>query len=145
MEKLEFKIRIEASREKIWDVLWGDSTYPQWTAPFSEGSRAEGDWSKGSKVSFLNADDEGMIATVVENIPNEQMSIRHIGMVNKGVVDYDSAATQAWSGAMEEYWLTTIADQSELTVKTDITEEYKDYFTQAWPKALEVVKTLAEQ
>ncbi len=145
MEKLEFKIRIDAPREKIWDILWSEKTYPMWTAPFSEGSRAEGDWTKGSKVSFLNAADEGMIATVLEHIPNEQMSLRHIGMVNKGVIDYDSPATKAWSGAMEEYWLTTEDNQSELTVRTDITEEYKDYFTEAWPKALEVVKTLSEK
>jgi uncharacterized protein YndB with AHSA1/START domain len=33
MEKQEFKISINAAPEKVWDILWNDSTYPVWTAP----------------------------------------------------------------------------------------------------------------
>ncbi|SKB56451.1 hypothetical protein SAMN05660903_01467 [Salegentibacter salinarum] len=43
MERKEFISTINASREKVWEVLWSDDTYPKWTAPFSEGSRAESD------------------------------------------------------------------------------------------------------
>ena len=44
MEKQEFKISINAPREKVWEVLWNDTTYPAWTAVFSEGSHAVTDW-----------------------------------------------------------------------------------------------------
>ena len=41
---MDFKIEINASREKVWDVLFGKETYPQWTTVFSEGSMVETDW-----------------------------------------------------------------------------------------------------
>ena len=50
MERKEFTIDINAPREKVWDVLWQDDSYRKWTSVFSEGSHAETDWKKGSKV-----------------------------------------------------------------------------------------------
>lgn len=145
MEKKEFKISIDAPREKVWDILWNDVTYPQWTAPFSEGSKAESDWKKGSKVLFLNAERDGMVALIHESIPNEQMSFKHIGAINKGTEDYDSPETKAWAGSMEEYFLKTVDEQTELSVRMDISDEYKDYFITTMPKALQEVKTLSEK
>ena len=52
MEKQRFKIAISAKPEKVWDVLWNDQTYREWTSVFSDGSHAETDWKKGSKVLF---------------------------------------------------------------------------------------------
>ena len=51
MEKNEFKILIDAPPEKVWNVLWNDASYPQWTSAFAEGSKVETDWKEGSKVS----------------------------------------------------------------------------------------------
>jgi hypothetical protein len=145
MEKQEYKIKINAPRERVWDILWGDTTYPVWTALFSDGSRAETDWAKGSKVLFLNAANDGMVALIADKVDNELMSLKHIGAINKGVEDYDSPETKAWAGSIEEYRLKTADGQTELTVNMDITEEYKDYFTTTWPKALSVVKDLSEE
>lgn len=145
MEKQNFKTTIDASREKVWDVLWGDATYPVWTSAFSEGSRAETDWKEGSKVLFLNAENEGMIATIAKNIPHEYMSIKHLGTVKDGVEDLDSEQTKEWAGALENYTLKTVDGKTELAVDMDITDEYKDYFLATWPKALEKVKELAER
>lgn len=145
MEKQEFKIKIAATPEKIWDILWGDTTYPAWTAAFSQGSRAETDWKKGSKVLFLNAENDGMVSTVAEHIPNEYMLFKHLGAVNKGVENYDSPEMKDWAGAEEGYRLQPAGDHTELTVNMDITDAYKDYFREAWPKALEAVRELAEK
>ena len=41
---MEFNIEINAGREKVWDVLFGEQTYPLWTAAFSEGSKVITDW-----------------------------------------------------------------------------------------------------
>lgn len=43
MTTLEFKIEINASKEKVWDVLWNEETYKQWTSVFCEGAYAESD------------------------------------------------------------------------------------------------------
>ena len=145
MEKEHFTTSINAPREKVWDVLWNDTTYRLWTGVFSEGSCAETDWQKGNKVLFLDAKKSGMISTIADNIPNEFMSIKHLGTIKDGVEDYDSDETKKWAGAMENYTLKTENGKTTLTVDMDITDEYKDYFMTTWPKALEKVKELAEK
>ena len=145
MERQHFGIVINAPREKVWDILWNQATYPEWTAVFSPGSRAETTWQKGSKVLFLDGSNEGMVATVAENRPHEFMSLKHLGMVKNGVEDLDSDQIRQWAGAMENYTLKTVPGGTELAVEMDIAPEYKDYFVASWPKALEKVKQLAEQ
>ncbi len=61
METKEFKISINAPKEKVWDVLWNDPFYRAWTSVFAEGSHAETDWKKGSKVLFLDNKGRGMV------------------------------------------------------------------------------------
>ena len=145
MERKSFSISVNASREKIWDVLWSDSSYRQWTSVFAEGSRAETDWKKGSKVLFVDGAGDGMVSTIIENIPNEFMSIKHLGEVKNGIEDTASEKVKQWAGAMENYTLTEVDGKTELNVDMDIAEEYKDYFLTTWPKALEKIKQLAEQ
>ena len=63
---------------------------PKWTAIFAEGSRAITDWQVGSKVFFVNAEGDGMASKIAEHIPNEYISIHHLGFYKNGVEDYDS-------------------------------------------------------
>lgn len=147
MEKSEYKITINAPREKVWETLWGEDTYRAWTAPFAEGSTAKTDWKKGSKVLFLDAKNEGMASTIAENIPNEFMSIQHLGIVKNGVEDYDSEESKKWANGFENYTLKSVGSGTELVVDMTaetIPAEYKDYFAQTWPKALNKLKELAE-
>ena len=144
MERKSFSISVNASREKIWDVLWSDGSYRQWTSVFAEGSRAETDWKKGSKVLFHDGKGDGMVSTIIENIPNEFLSIKHLGEVKNGIEDTASEKVKQWAGAMENYTLTEVGGKTELNVDMDIAEEYKDYFLTTWPKALEKIKELAE-
>ncbi len=145
MERLTFEIVIDAPREKVWDILWNDATYPEWTAVFSPGSRAETTWQQGSKVLFVDSNNEGMVATIAENRPNEFMSIKHLGMVKDGVEDLDSEQVKQWAGALENYTLKTVSGTTQLTVEMDIAQAYKEDFQKTWPKALEKVKQLAQQ
>src|SRR5215470_7756455 len=105
MEKKEFKTTINASKEKIWAVLWNEETYQKWTSVFAEGSRAQTDWRKGSKVLFLDGNGSGMVSMINESIPNEFMSFKHLGEVKNGVEDITSDRIQQWAGAMENYTL----------------------------------------
>lgn len=145
MEKQEFKVAIDAPREKVWDVLWNDSTYRLWTSAFTEGSHVVTDWKKGSKALFLDGKGHGMVSTIAENKPNEYMSIKHLGIVNDGVEDTDSEKVKEWAGALENYTLKSVGGKTELIVDMDVADEFKDYFTETFPKALDKVKQLAEK
>lgn len=145
MERLEFKTSINASREKVWYVLWNDATYREWTSVFSEGSRAETDWKKGSKILFLNGGNEGMVSMVAENIPNEYMSIKHLGEVKDGEEDTESEKVKEWAGGHENYSLKTVNGNTELTVDMDMNDAYKEYFEGIFPKAFAKVKEIAER
>lgn len=144
METKVFKITIDAPRETVWNVLWNDTTYPQWTAVFSEGSRAETDWKEGSKVFFTNGKGEGMVSLIESSLPNEYMSFKFLGEINNGVEDLDSEQAREWAGLEENYTLKTADGQTELTVHVDIADQYVDHFEKTWPTALETVKKLAE-
>lgn len=140
MEKLKYRITINAPREKVWEILWNDDTYRKWTSAFSEGSHAVTDWKEGSQVLFLDSDGRGMVSRIARSIPNEYMSFEHLGEVN------GAATTEAanWAGAKENYTLKAVDGKTELSMDMDIEEEYKEMFSKMWPIALDNIKRLAE-
>lgn len=140
MNKMKFKIDINASAEKVWDMLWGKDSYPVWAAIFAEGSKAETDWQKGSKALFLDSNNEGMVSRIADNIQNEFMSIEHLGMIKGGKEDLN----HEWSGVKENYNLSEKDGKTELVITMDSNEEMLVYFEKTWPKALDKIKLLAE-
>ena len=145
MNKLKFSIQINASREKVWNVLWDDDTYRKWTSVFDEGSYAVSDWKEGSKVLFLSSNGDGMYSSIERKIPYELMAIKHNGMVKDGKEQPADEKTKEWAGAMETYTLTEEAGSTKLTVEIDITEDMQQYFRDTFPKALDKVKSLSEE
>jgi hypothetical protein len=145
MKKGEFKVLIDAPRKTVWEILWDDATYREWTTLFCEGSYYVTDWKEGSKALFLSPSGEGMVSKIEVNTPNEFMSIRHLGEVKNGVEDTESEKIKAWAGAYENYYLTEVGDKTELRVEMDMTNEFADYFVNTWPKALEKIKEIAER
>ena len=97
MADLHYSIRIDAPREKVWDVMLGSATYSEWTSAFMPGSYYQGDWSEGSKMLFLGPSgneekDGGMMAVVKENRHGEFVSLNHQAEVRDGIeVPWDGA------------------------------------------------------
>jgi hypothetical protein len=144
MKKQEFKIIIDANPKKIWNIIIGKNTYPIWTAVFAEGSNVETDWKKGSKALFGDGKGSGMLAIIEEHIPNQFLSIRHIGEIIDGVEDTESDKVKSWAGAHENYTLNALGGKTEWVVEIDVNPEWESYFMEVWPKALAKVKELAE-
>lgn len=147
---MDFKIEINAPKEKVWDVLFGEKTYPMWTRAFSEGSMVETDWQKGSKALFLDGNNRGMVSRIAENVPNEFMSIEHLGMYDNGVEDYESEQVKMWAGAKENYTLKELEGKTDLYIYMEMDESEKnkqmiEMFADMWPKALNLVKELSEK
>jgi Activator of Hsp90 ATPase homolog 1-like protein len=143
MEKLYFSIVINAPKKKVWEVMLGKDTYSDWTELFSPGSYYVGDWSEGSKMLFLGPDEtgqmSGMVSKIKENRPYEYVSIEHIGEVKNGKEEVTE-----WSGALENYTFKEIDGKTELLIKIDTVEDYKELFQDIWPKALQRLKEIAE-
>ncbi len=145
MKKMEFSIQINSPKEKVWKALWDDASYRRWTSVFTEGSHAISDWKEGSKILFLGPKGDGMFSIIAKNIPNEQMSFRHMGEVKDGVEQPENEKTKSWQGAMENYHLSESNGSTHLKVDLDSVEEFADYFSGVFPKALEKVKEIAEE
>src|SRR5688500_11936760 len=148
MEKLRQSIRINAPRERVWDVMLADDTYRQWTNAFHPGSYYKGDWSEGSKILFLgpgpDGGEGGMVSRIKENRPHEFISIEHLGIVHNGVEDTESAEAKKWAPAYENY---TFADKNggtELSIEMDMDPNAKEKFEEMWRNALTQLKQIAE-
>ncbi|RDC56369.1 SRPBCC domain-containing protein [Pedobacter chinensis] len=139
MDTIEFKTEINATPEKVWDVLFGVDTYPKWTSVFAEGSTVETDWKKGSRAIFSDGKGDGMVARIEENIPNKYMSIKHLGEIKDGKEDLKD-----WENALENYTLEEKDGKTTLKIDMGIIDDWRDYFEKTWPKALDKVKELAE-
>ncbi|MCU7549985.1 SRPBCC domain-containing protein [Chitinophagaceae bacterium LB-8] len=140
METTKFSIQINAPKEKVWQTLWSDDTYRQWTVVFHEGSYAKTDWKEGSSVQFLTPEGDGMYSRISKLIPNTQMTFEHQGEVKGGVEQPQSS----WAGAKESYYLSENNGVTELTVEMDTVEEFIQYFKDIFPKALQLIKSLSE-
>lgn len=144
MEKLHYSIFIEAPKEIVWNTIIDDETYRKWTAPFSPGSHYKGSWEEGSKILFLTPEGEGMVSRIAENRPYDFLSIEHIGIVKDGIEDTTSEEVKKFQGGLENYSLVEKDGGTEMQVEMDSHEEYKKMFEEMWPKALKVLKELAE-
>ena len=88
MTKLNYNLTIDANPDKVWQVLWDDSTYRKWAGVFQEGSYAVSDWKEGSKIQFLNKEGEGMDSIISECKPKVYMAFKHLGIIK----DFKEAA-----------------------------------------------------
>ena len=79
MAKINFQININAPKEKVWEMLWSDEGYRNWTSVFTEGSYAESDWKEGSKIKFLSPDGSGMFGIIKRKIDYERMTFQAFG------------------------------------------------------------------
>lgn len=137
MEKINYSIKIKASSETVWNILWGEESYKDQTSVFTEGSTVVTNWEEGSKVLFLDGKGSGMVSKIEKKINNEFMSFEHLGMMKDGIEDTTSEAVKEWSGAHENYTLADSNGGTKLTVEMDTNEEFYNYFKEIWPKALD--------
>lgn len=145
MITLNFKESINATPQKVWQVLWNDATYRKWTTAFHEGSYAVSDWKKGSRVQFLGPNGDGMFSEIADLREHEYMAFRHLGEMKDGKEQPADDKTKSWAGAMETYTLKEENVQTTLSVSLDTVDDYADYFKKAFPEALKLVKQISEQ
>lgn len=152
MKKLQFKISIQAPVTKVYDLMLGinnKTTYEQWTSMFNPTSTYEGSWNKGSKILFVGVDEKGekggMVSKIVDNMPNQFVSIQHYGLVKADKEITEGPEVEKWANGLENYSFEENNETTTLTVDLDITEDFLDYMNETYPKALAQLKTLCEK
>ena len=152
MKKLQFIVKVNAPVSKVYEAMLGlesKSTYEQWTSQFNPTSTYEGSWNKGSKILFVGTDDKGekggMVSEVVENIPDQYVSVRHYGFVKDDKEITEGPEVEKWAGGFENYTFKDNNGTTEITVDLDATDDFVDYMNQTFPKALEKLKEICDK
>lgn len=146
MEKKTIKksIDISSTKEKVWDVLLNDNLTRIWYAEFSEGTHAETDWEIGSKAVFTDNSTKGIVGLIIENKPNEALSIEYTGVIEGGIEDYESDIAKEMKGAHETYLLSQKNGTTHLSISCDMPENCFEMMSLQWDKAILKIKELSE-
>ena len=152
MIKLQFKVSINAPVSKVYDMMLGlsiKSTYEQWTAMFNPTSSYEGAWDNGSKILFIGIDEKGekggMVSRIVENIPNQFVSIQHYGLVKGEQEITEGPDVEKWANGLENYTFEESNEITNLIVEVDVIEDFIGYMNDTYPSALQKLKEICEQ
>ncbi|MBC7488280.1 MAG: SRPBCC domain-containing protein [Cytophagaceae bacterium] len=137
-------ITIEASKEKVWSVLFEDHYSRLWYAEFSPGTHAVTDWKEESKALFIDDKGDGLLGKIIVNKPYEKLSIEYQGEVRKGIEDANSPAAQVLKGGLETYTLVEEDRKTLLSIAGDMSDDYFDVMFASWTQALKKIKELAE-
>jgi uncharacterized protein YndB with AHSA1/START domain len=141
MKKISYNIDINAAAKKVWQVLWFTDTYKKWTSVFCKDGHCHGNWEEGTTMQFLNAAGNGIYAVIEKNIAHVQMTIKHQGEIKDGI----QKTSSSWASALEQYHLTEQNGITTLQISMDTTQEMEAYFVETFPKALALIKQIAEQ
>jgi uncharacterized protein YndB with AHSA1/START domain len=147
-EMHHFEVTINSTPDNIFRIMLGDETYSKWTTPFNPDSRFTGSWDKGERILFHGTDSDGrsggMLCRIRENIPGKFVSIESLREIIDGrEVSRDEKGTP-WQGALENYTLKPLGNSTLLCIDTDVPADFSDYIREAWPKALDLLKSLCE-
>ena len=149
LKEISFEKIIDAPTREVYDKMLNLESYREWTSVFNGDSTYKGSWDKGSKILFVGVDKDGkeggMVSRIDENIPGEFVSIEHLGIVEDGREITDGPKVEGWAGIKEEYFFKDENGKTKLVASMGCTDEFKEYFENTWPKALDKLKEICER
>lgn len=142
MNKMKFQISINAKKEKVWDMLWQDSTFRQWASIIDPGTYMVGDLKEGNEIQFISAENGyGVTSLVAEINEPKYLLLKHTSDTQK---NGEEDREKEWTGGEESYSLSESDNCTTLTVEFDVPTEMEQYFNENFPKALAKIKQLSE-
>jgi uncharacterized protein YndB with AHSA1/START domain len=142
MKEMQFSIDIHAPKQTVWDTLWQDETFRDWAGLIDPGTYMVGELKEGAEVQFISAENGYGVTSLVERVtPGEYLLLKHSADTQKSG---EQAREKEWTGGTESYTLTERDGTTTLTATFDVPLEMEAYFAEAYPKAFERVKALAE-
>lgn len=147
-EVLIYETVIKAPADVVYKTMLEHESYAGWTSVFNPTSRYSGNWEKGSRMFFIGTDSNGkeggMVSKIRENLKNRYVSIEHYGILKEGKEVISGEEVEAWKGFLENYSFSETGGKTKLTIDIDTNQEFRGYFTETWPKALEKLKLMCE-
>jgi uncharacterized protein YndB with AHSA1/START domain len=143
MKEKTYKIKINASKQHVWDIMLGKETYPQWIKGFSENSEMIGEWKQDTEVDFIDADRGGTRAVLeVVDEPNRLVA-KHISGLTKDRV-LETKDMENWVGTTEEYVLSEENNVTTLKILMHYHPDFEEMLNEGWSKSLKLLKELCE-
>jgi len=143
MKKLQFSLEIKAPSEKVWNTLWEDKTFRDWSSLVDEGTYMVGEIKEGNEVQFISSVSGYGVTSLVEKLAiNEFVLFRQMADTKDSG---ERKREKEWTGGTESYSLAENDGLTTLTVDIDVPPGQEETFKVRYPKALERVKILAEK
>ncbi len=143
MKKISYQIEIDCPRNQVFSIMLDKQHYREWTAEFNPTSHYEGEWEEGNRILFLGESEDGekagMYSQVEKLEPGKFLSIKHLGMLEKG------KDTAFENNLYEDYYLEDRNGFTLLKVELDTEDDWIDYFKNTWPIALQKLKEVCER
>ena len=142
MKEIQFSIEINASKEKVWTTLWGDSTFRDWASIIDVGTYIKGEMIEGNEIQFISSVNGYGVTSLIEKLkPNEFVVFRHSADTKESG---QQEREKEWTGGTESYSLTEKNGVTTLLVKTEVPQALEELFKDRIPQAQERIKILAE-
>lgn len=142
MKEMQFKIKINASKEKVWQTLWQDETLRKWASIIDPGTYMVGELKEGATVQFNSAEGYGVTSMVTELAPGEFVLFKHQADTQDGG---KTNRDNQWTGGKESYKLTQNNGVTTLMMQFDVPPELEKIMGARYPLALELIKELSEK
>jgi uncharacterized protein YndB with AHSA1/START domain len=139
MTQLEFAIDIHAPREVVWEILWGEESFRDWTSAFAPGSTISADWREGGRFEFTDSSGGVSYGVLEEHQPGARVHFSHVAEILDG-----RETTFADGPRREIYTLEERGGATRLLLLQNVPEELGEMFEEATPRAFARIKELSE-
>lgn len=142
MEEITVFIEMNATKERVWSILWEDQSFRDWANIIDEGTFLKGDMVEGQEIEFQSSVNGYGVTSLIEKlVTNEFVLFRHHADTKESG---QQEREKEWTGGTESYKLSEKNGVTTLTIKTEVPVELVELFNDRLPKALERIKLLAE-
>ena len=143
MNEMLFSIAINAAKERVWATLWQDATFRDWASIIDPETYKVGDLQEGNEIQFISTANGYGVTSLAETVrPGEFLRLRHRADTQE---TGSREREPQWTGSAETYTLAEEDGVTTLAVAIGVPPELEEYFEDAYPKALQRVKELAER
>lgn len=139
LQAIKQTIQINATAEKVWQILWDKDLYKKWAAAFMPGSHYKGDLKQDGKIQFLDPENNSMESTVESLTKNLEITFHHLHELEAG------KEGRKLGNMRETYRLDEQDGVTTLYLSSEMPEEYFNEMDTASKKALQIIKELAEE